>query len=545
VTVAAGRTDNIKLELLVTEALAEWLPERLEALGVPGASVGVTTRNGLLWAKAYGRRERGNEGEVSPETLFCIRSLTKSITALGVLVAVQEGLLDLDTPVVRYAPDCLPQTRYGEQPEHHVTLRHLLANRAGFTHDEPPGNADAEAPGHFERRIAAISRSWFRFPVGLRYAYSNLHFDLAGYIVQVAAGMPFAKYMMEAVLKPLGMHDTTYDWRQVANSANLARGHAPDGTLQRVGIPEGPSAGVYSNVPDMSRFFRFHLDGGRPAATPLLNEDLMAEYRRVQFPHPGQRAGYCLGILRQRVSDTYSLCHSGGGHGYQTQQIIYPELGFAVVLLTNLDGHGLTVGPLQQLLDDIVREQLGPEPATDALPSQAVRLTDDDPRIQAVLGRYWEGGDWVVEQHDGKTLLRTESRTAAPLVFYEDAGALVAMRKPTELLRFAPGERGAPPMLLRTDLRLHGCDYRVLNGAFQGREGPNRSEWSRFCGDYDILWQDKPIDTVHVHVRNGYLYFDDRECTEHEPGLFFTCDGEAIDFRGSTLTAANMILRKR
>jgi CubicO group peptidase (beta-lactamase class C family) len=541
----AGTRDVAELKDAAVRALQTWLPEQLNRFKIPGASVGVTTRDELVWEAAYGRCERGGRAEVNSNTLFCVRSLTKSITALGVLVAVQRGLLDLDVPVVRYAPGCLPQTRYRDEPEQRVTLRHLLANRAGFTHDEPPGNENAEAPGHFNRRIAAISRSWFRFPVGLRYAYSNLHFDLAGHILQAVTGMPFAEYMTEAVLTPLGMHDTTFDWRQAEESSNLARGYAPDGTQETIAIPEGPSAGVYSNVPDMARFARFHLNGSSIDGPPPIGKDLMDAYRTVQFPEPGQQTGYCLGMVRQLVGNTYSLSHSGGGHGYQAQQIIYPELGFAVGLLTYLDGHGLTVGPLQRVLDDVIRNRYGPEPIFDARLDTMASVANDDPRVAAILGRYWEGGDWIVDQEKGSTTLHTGSGKAEPLSLYEDGGTLVSMHGETELLRFTPGERGAPPMLHCIDLRLQNRTYRVRNGGANDLEGPNREDWSRFCGHYEILWQSKPIDTVNVHIHNGYLYFDDRKSTEYEPSLFFTCDGEAIDFRGPVLTAANMILRRR
>jgi len=544
VVLAEEGTSAFELGDAASETLASWLPEQVERLRIPGAAAGVVSRSGLTWSQAYGRRERGKGDAIDTDTLFCVRSLTKSITALGALTAVQQGLLELDAPIVGYVPDSLPQTRYSDHPEKLVTLRHLLANRAGFTHDEPPGNADAEIPGHFERRIAAIARSWFRFPVGARYAYSNLHFDLIGHILEVVSGMPFAKYMTEAVLTPLDMHDTTFDWRQVADSPNLARGYAPDGTQQTVAIPEGSSAGLYSNVQDMARYLRFHLNGGRIGDVSLIHANLMSTYRKLQYPEPGQQSGYCLGILRQLVSNTYSFAHSGGGHGYQTQFLIYPELGFAVVLLTNLDDHNLTVGPLQKLLDDMVRDRFGPEPIADVPIDTMTRIDDEDPRVWSVLGRYWDGGDWTIKQEDGSTILLTGSGQARPLEFYDDDGTLIAMLGPTQLLRFIPGEYGGPPMLQCHDLRLRDCKYRVLNGGSGDPEGPNRKSWQQFCGHYEILWQGKPIDTVNVHVRNGYLYFDDRKCTEHQQGLFFTCDGEAIDFRGPTQTAANMILRR-
>ena len=80
------------------------------------------------------------------------------MTALAVLVAVQDGLVDLDTPIAKYLPEFTINSRFDPHPESRITLRHMLSHWAGFTHD-PPLGIDLDQPGYFERYIGRISDS--------------------------------------------------------------------------------------------------------------------------------------------------------------------------------------------------------------------------------------------------------------------------------------------------------------------------------------------------------------------------------------------------
>ena len=128
--------------------------------------------------------------------------MSKSFTALGVLMAVQDGLLDLDEPVTTYLPEFTVNSPFEEHPEKKMTLRILLAHRAGFTHEAPVGGNYDSRPHTFEEHILSISDTWLRYPVGYRFSYSNLGIDLAGYILQEKAGMPFWDYIKKKVLDP-------------------------------------------------------------------------------------------------------------------------------------------------------------------------------------------------------------------------------------------------------------------------------------------------------------------------------------------------------
>jgi CubicO group peptidase (beta-lactamase class C family) len=340
---------------------------------------------------------------------------------MAVLVAVQEGLVALDTPIKEYLPEFTIHSRFDPHPEQVITLRHLLAHRAGFTHEAPLGNNlddpdyDLDASDYFEKHIETISATWLRFPVGYQYAYTNLDFDLAGYILQVCSGIPFARYVKERVLDRIGMTSSSYDMELIERSVNRAIGHAPNGKIEPLRCPEMPAAGLYSNVPDMAKYIQFHLGSGAVGDVQILCQDLMRQFRTIQFARPNQQTGYCFGIFRQLIGSTFSFSHSGGGNGFQSQVIVYPELGFGVLLLTNKDGHGLTEAPSQKIVDDLVRERLGQTPVFEPGIERMMKLPSDDPRIQSILGRYWDGDNWIIEIENGVIGLRTNSQDFYPL----------------------------------------------------------------------------------------------------------------------------------
>ncbi len=115
-----------------------------------------------------------------------------------------------------------------------------------------------------------------------------------------------------------------------------------------------------------------------------------------------------------------------------------------------------------------------------------------------------------------------------------------------EEARFLP-PMGTQPGSMMTVSRSHGnsnSHYLDFNDSPLDPPGPARPEWQKYVGEYDVMWEDLLASTATVTTRNGYLYFRDGKCREHEPGLFFLYDGEALDFRSTPPTFASQLIRK-
>ncbi len=452
---------------------------------VPGLAIAVVDDQGVLWAEGFGFTHTDRRVPVTPDTIFSIQSMSKTFTAAGVLMAVQDGLLDLDTPITTYLPDLTVHSIFEEHPERKITLRHLLAHTAGFTHEAPVGNNwDADATS-FDAHIRSISDTWLRFPVGTGFAYSNLGVDLAGYILQTVTGQPFADYERDHLLQTLDMVNSTFDIGVIRPNPNRAIGNVELVPDTPVAVPMVPAGGMYSSASDLARFIQFQLNRGIVDGQRVLSPTLLDEMLTVQFPVRGEREGYGLGVARtgwDRVRNAAVFMHGGGGFGFLSDLEWLPELKVGIAVLTNSAAAQQLVRDLAaEILDDLMHR---PGPYYDrlmALPYKSP-VTEGDP--------HW--------------------RPPATL-----AADIAARALPT----------------VPAGWQLYLGDYR---STFWNTLNPWGQQPSRVYEENGALYFDGSDVGDAAQLR---LY-------EMEPGLFFTETGEALDFRTTPATYRNLALTR-
>ena len=500
----------------------------LASEGISGAAVCLIHNGKPAWIEGFGLTDGRSGRNVSPSTIFNIESTSKNVTAVAVLLAVQRGMLDLDRPISAYLPDFKVHSRFEQRPERRITLRLLLSHRAGFTHEAPVGNNFDPSFPDFEAHVRSISQTWLRYPVGQRYSYSNLGFDLAGYILQTVEQMPFADCLKRRVFDPLGMPDSTASYEEYAQRTDRAVGHQKGHDTVPLRIPLIPSGGVYTSARDMASFLMFHLNQGSVEGRAILDEGLWKEMHSFSFG-----GNYSLGIGRAelRYGDTpiRMLNHNGGGFGFGCVFNIYPEAGLAwSVLFNDVADAGYQVGV--ELQSKILIRQYGEQKPR--LPVQDLSAIDPPAaELEKFVGN-WKGrsfgGDIKIEKGSlglqlGPTFIPL--RFTSPGDFYIP---LPAPRGESLMFRYFAGRENLPAYL----------ESSVGDASLNYNDGPNdlpgqdKKAWHAYLGDYTIEIWGKPLQQVRIHRKNGYLYLNDfRLIAEFEPGLFFTSDGEAVDFR--------------
>ncbi len=543
-SICLGQAEQAPPEELVTR-IRDQVSIMLSDTPIPGAAIAVVDEKNTIWDRVYGNVDSEDSRPVDLYTIFSIQSMSKSFTALAVMIAVQDGLVDLDTPIKEYLPDFTVNSIYDENPEEVITLRHLLSHRAGFTHEAPFGS-NFDNRNDFVKHIGSISSTWLRYPVGYRYSYSNLGVDLAGYILQVRSGKSFELYVKEKVFDPIGMNSSSLDMGVIQECENRAVGHGSDHDSVPIHVPMIPAGGVYANVRDMARYARFHINKGVVDGRRILRADLIEEMHTVQFSRTNQRFGYCLGLIREPVSDSYGIYHAGAGYGFASIMLMFPEKNFGVVLLTNSEDEGM-IWSLRSLVRDCISDTYGTTPVEEPGTERMTRLDPEDQRAEAIMGRYGDESGYAIEyENDVLGLRRLGQNQFFPLAFYDDGGELVGMYGSFSEIRFLPGYDGRRGSLTAIDRRLsNACfDIKDFNDSPTDPPGPDEPHWSEYLGDYELLKNGDPIGTFSVSVRNGHLYAGECKCVEHEPGLFFAYDGEALDFRSDPQTAMNIRIRR-
>lgn len=507
--------------------------------GIPGMSAALVDRDGVFWSCSVGVTDSASMKEVTSSTMFSIQSVSKMVTATAIMIAVRDGLLDLDSPITEYLPGFTVNSRFEKNPERRMTLRLLLGHRAGFTHEAPYGNNFELGETSFDRHIESISQTWLRYPVGERYAYSNLGIDLAGYLLQTVSGKPFARVVEEILLRPLGMKNTSYDWEVIAGCENRASGYDknnPQVPLKHALIPCGA---CFSSAEDMAKFLQFQMNGGLAAGEGVLDPGLLKELHEMQAPLDGQVFGYCLGTMKgwlwgDTVYEDYYLMHNGSGFGFNASVQWFPAFGIGAVVLVS-GGSSYFVSEMANNLLKFAISQVG-ELKTRQIFAGVDSVECDGLWLDEWLGSYIRPSKLLVSKDaDGYRIspggektwpLEPVARGAAR--YRNDAGFLT-------LLRFSGGTSGQPKYISK----VHRGETYDYNDGPSDPTGPNREEWSKYEGRYEVIKYGKPVDVAIVSVRNGYLYLDSWKLTEHLQGLFFTAHGEALDFRGDNVTYRN------
>ena len=347
-----------------------------ERYGVPGAQLGILRMGdptGVGGADAdemvtvtHGILNVRTQTPVTPEALFQIGSISKVWTATLAMQLVDEGLLDLDTPIVKVLPDL---ELADPEVTGSVTARHLLTHTSGIDGDvfTDTGRGD----DCLEKYVGVLGDAGQNHPVGVTWSYCNSGFSVLGRMVEELTGLTWDQALRERIYEPLGLtHTATLPEDVLAHAS--AYGHD-----DRDGVPTqaaawhlprsiGPAGLISADAADVLAFARMHLTGGLAAdGTRVLSEESAAAMAAHQADLPDTLVlgdSWGLGWIRFGWDGRRLIGHDGTTLGQNAYLRMLPEEGVAVVLLVN-GGHAHDL--YQRLYDEIFGEVAGvtlPEP---------------------------------------------------------------------------------------------------------------------------------------------------------------------------------------
>lgn len=334
---APGGRDRFEgFDRFVAEVMAEWQ--------VPGLAVAAVEHGAVVLCRAYGLRDPERGLPVTRRTLFAIGSVTKTFTATGLAILVDEGRLDWDRPVRDYLPDfALMDPRASRE----ITPRDLVSHRSGLPRHDVLWYAEA-----FDR-AELLARLRYLRPtkaLGETFQYQNLMFMTAGVLAGRLAGSRWEDFIRRRLLDPLGMTGTRLSLGAFLAAPEIALPYFP-GEAGREAIAFrdtdeiAPAGGIYSNIEDMVRYLRFHLGDGRLDGRRILSPEGAEELGRVQIrlaragaPKETGTVGYGLGFYVARYRGHRVLRHGGAIDGYLSRFSFMPEDGLGLVVLSNLSG---------------------------------------------------------------------------------------------------------------------------------------------------------------------------------------------------------------
>jgi CubicO group peptidase (beta-lactamase class C family) len=367
---------------------------------MPGVAYGVVADGELVFTHAFGVRCVETQAPVDGDTVFRIASMTKSFTALAVMLLRDAGKLVLDTPAAAYAPE-LAHLTYPVADTPTLTVRHLLTMSAGWPQDDPWADRQLYRT---DAAMDAVYRAGIHFsnPPGVTFEYSNLGYMALGRIITHVAGVPYTDYIAEAILRPLGMAATVWNADDVPTE-RLARGYRrqddawQEEALLRSGGDVAAFGGLYTSVRDLARWVALFLSAWPPRDDPehgLIRRSSLREMQQVGCmdeveipstelgaPVKLRAGGYGYGLSFMDNGRWRSVGHGGGLPGFGSHMRWAPDYDIGVVALANVtyaNVHAACADALEQLIaaDKTQRRVSPPSLAMAAARAGIVRLLD-------------------------------------------------------------------------------------------------------------------------------------------------------------------------
>ena len=508
------------------ERLDEYVARHMAEMGAPGMTLALADRNGLLRASEYGLADVKAGIKVAPQTLFEIGSISKSFVAIVVLQLAEEGKLDLHKPVTSYLPWLKVESKFSP-----FTTHHLLSHTSGLS-------------GMPLLLRAAGTTLGISSEPGTNWVYSNVGYDLLGFLIEAVDKKPFADAMRLRVLNPLGMSSSS---PVISNEIRerLAVGYAPLqsdrpfpirgklGEAPWIEVPEAAGS-IAATAHDMGNYLQMLLNSGAGAKGRVLSEKSFELFTKPVFKSPfrGEEASYAYGLWVSATNGHKLLRHTGGMVAFSS--VMYADTtdglaAFASVNVARLPGGYRPIPVVRYALALLSAASAGQElpaaPAPPPLPtlvknagdyagtftlqsSSAPSLSSDDKKLVLI-----SEGDQLILQHAGSRIALETAGRDNFLVKHPDFELFT--------LRF-------------------GREKEVVTEAFHGSSwwtnerysGSKKLEypkgWDAFTGHFhsDSPW----YGSTRIVVRKGQLLIGgDQPLVEVSPGVFRFEDDAGVD----------------
>lgn len=312
--------------------------------------------------RAVGQRDIEASAPMDIGALFRIASMTKPITAIGIMILVDEGKLNVNDPVEKHLPEFKGQklivSREGGklklgEPQRPITVRDLLTHTSGLPGGWPAPHEDL----YFKRKltlkeaVAISAKLPLEFEPGSKWSYCNAGIDTLGRIIEVLSGEAYEDFLKKRIFDPLKMENTSFYPTEAQLQELAGLYDSKNDMLKNVGFSligptkdarhPIPAGGLFSTADDLSKLYQMMLKRGKVGSQEILSEKSVAEMTKVQTGElecgftPGMGFGYGWAVVRkpQGVHAMMSAGTFGHGGAFGTQAWIDPHQGLFVILL--------------------------------------------------------------------------------------------------------------------------------------------------------------------------------------------------------------------
>ncbi|KAJ3493114.1 hypothetical protein NLG97_g4945 [Lecanicillium saksenae] len=368
--------------------------ERLMSIGgTPGLALGVVSSDKSVYYANYGLRDVEKQLPVTQDTIFPVCSLAKAVTSAAMGLLVDSNKATWDSPIHKILPEF---QSISPMLQENTTLIDILSHRTGM------GWADNLILGT-DGNVLLPGSELFKFvnqlplqcPFRAQFGYNNLHYELAGRVIEHLSGQSYADFVKDRLFKPLGMDrtlmSTPADELEPITTNYNALDDATAFPIKFLGMGDNgygaPSGGLRSTVEDLAKLYGAFLQGidtqfednGSSSASSILKQLPQITSAKIAIDQPSKHeSAYALGWARVQLpgrmgqiglnpgllvdgmplvgkgTSKLVIYHQGSLPGSLALAALLPELNSAVIVLTN----SLALNDVADWVGQLVIEEL-------------------------------------------------------------------------------------------------------------------------------------------------------------------------------------------
>lgn len=311
--------------------VSTYLRTEAERLRIPGLSAAVVVDDKLAWSEGFGLADVENNVPASADTVYRIGSISKSITAVGIMKLIEAGKLSLDASARDWVPE------YPDKKEK-ITIRHLLGHRSGVR--DCNTSEEYYNRKHYNTPLATLEvfkDDPLRAKPGDRFIYTTYGYSLLGIVAERISGMPFDEFVKREVFGPVGMPSSGIEDLEAVVPHRASgyvipkSGELKNSTFVDLSI-RAPGDGMVSTVRDLARF------AIAINTRSILTPELIERMTTARKASAGLEIPYGLGFFVREADGRRIIGHGSGGHpGASSFLVMYPDQHIAVAVIANLE----------------------------------------------------------------------------------------------------------------------------------------------------------------------------------------------------------------
>jgi CubicO group peptidase (beta-lactamase class C family) len=304
---------------------------KMNAYNIPGLSIGLVRNDSILYTKGYGIKSIENGDSVTPNSIFHTASISKLFTAVAIMKLIEEKVITIDDKLV----EILPELKFDDERIKNITIKNLLNHTSGIPdisnyHWDNNNQSDTS----LKEYVLGLHLTLDAEP-SAEYEYSNLAYDILGYVIEKISGVTFDKYLKENILNKSGMYSSDFRYFKIHDSLKTiphSKAWFGKNIYERETYPytreHAPSSTLNASSNDVSKWMISFLQ------TLNDSEDVHQSMIEPSFdsnPYIG------LGFQLNTINSKKVIGHYGGDKGFRSYLMMIPEEKIGLVLLANCD----------------------------------------------------------------------------------------------------------------------------------------------------------------------------------------------------------------